>query len=63
MFPMWIHRGGEFECNLQYVGDKLVRKITPTVVRYSNFVKMICAFLKIDCNKSVLHMKFNLNMK
>jgi len=62
-FPMWIRHGGKFERNLQYLGGKLVEKFTSTVVGCSNFVEIVCSFLKIDCNKLVLHMKFNPDIK
>ena len=37
--------------------------MTSTAVRYGNFMEMICSFLKINCNKSILHAKFNPDMK
>ena len=33
------------------------------MVGYGNFMEMVCSFLKIECNKSVLHLKFNPDMK
>ncbi|KAL5560035.1 hypothetical protein UlMin_036246 [Ulmus minor] len=62
-FPMWIRHGGTFGPNLQYVGGKLVGKLTKSEMGYENFKDFISSFLKIDCKKLVVDMKFNLDMQ
>ncbi|KAL5561678.1 hypothetical protein UlMin_031425 [Ulmus minor] len=63
IFSMWIRHGGTFGPNLQYVGGKLVGKLTKFEMGYENFKDFVSSFLKIDCKKLVVDMKFNPDMQ
>ena len=48
---------------MQYVGGKLVGKLTKSKMGYEMFKDFVSSFFKIDCKKLVVDMKFNLDMQ
>ena len=59
IFSIWIRHGGTFGPNLQNFGGKLVEKLTKSEMGYEIFKDFVSSFLKIDCKKLVVDMKFN----
>ena len=61
-FPMWIRHSGAFGPNLNYIGGRLVGKVTQIKMVFARFLEFVSLFLKIDASKSEVSMKFNPDM-